>query len=90
MSAVAEFLGRVLLVVVVIDVALAVVWGLAVLRLAFWRRRLRASEEALVVVEFEAITEIAARVRLDSPPITSEWLAEYVSEACEQSKEMGL
>ncbi len=83
-----------LLVLAVLETLAVGFWALLMMRAAWcdWRERLAARRQ--FVFEAEAIAEIAARVRDEMPagvpPITAEWLAECVSEACEQSKDMGL
>lgn len=65
-------------------------WTVARMRLAFWRWRLARAERFSVVLEADAIAEVAARVRLDSPPMPAMFLAECVSNGIEETKAMGL
>lgn len=56
-----------------------------------WRWRARRVATRSLMVEVAAITEIASRVRADVPDdVSPAWLAECVSNACENAKEMGL
>ena len=74
----------------VLAASLYTFWAVARLRLAYWRWRLARAERFSVVLEADAIAEIAARVRLDSPPMSAMFLAECVSSGIEESREMGL
>jgi hypothetical protein len=52
--------------------------------------RLRRWQVRDTLREADAILEVTERVRDTSPPLASMFLAECVSDACEQRRDMGL
>ena len=71
----------------VLAVGLYTFAAITALRHRRWRQQ---AERAAVVTEADNIAIFAARVRLDSPPMSAMFLAECASNGIESSKDMGL